>query len=68
VSAIPDVEATSAVFHVREIAGTDGQFQINNSLTEAPMPCKQVDVTGFPVANGNISLKPFESKFFRVRF
>ncbi len=68
VSAIPDVEAKSAIFHVREVEGKTCQILLKNALTGNPMKCTQVDVTGYPVVNGNNELKPFESKFFMMRF
>ena len=68
VSAIPAQDGKSAIFHVRETGGKTSTFSPTNEFTGAGLKCTQVDVTGTLVENGNLELKPFESKFFRVGF
>ncbi len=68
VSAIPAQDGKSAIFHVRETGGKTSIFNLKNELTGAGLKCTEVDVTGALVENGNLELKPFESKFFRVGF
>jgi alpha-mannosidase len=68
VSAIPEQDGKSAVFHVREIAGQSVSFSLTNGQTGTPLKSIPVDVTGEPLENVNLTLKPFETKFFRVYF
>ncbi len=67
-SAIPAQDGKSAIFHVRETGGKTSTFNLKNELTGAGLKCTQVDETGALIENGNLELKPFESKFFRVGF
>jgi hypothetical protein len=68
VSALPEQDGKSSVVHVREIAGQSVSFSLANGLTGKPLKIIPVDVTGEPLEKGNLTLKPFESKFFRVSF
>jgi hypothetical protein len=68
VSAIPEQDGTSAIFHIREIAGESIVFSLTNRLNGKPLKSIPVDVTGEPLENVNLTLKPFETKFFRVYF
>jgi alpha-mannosidase len=68
VSAVPDPDGRSAMFHVRETGGKKGSVRLQNGLTGSPLVCIQVDAVGRPVENGGPELHPYESKFFRVAF
>jgi hypothetical protein len=68
VSAMPEQDGKSSVFHVREVAGQSVSFSLANGLTGKPLKIIPVDVTGEPLENGNLTLKPLETKFFRVYF
>lgn len=68
VSAIPERDGKSAIFHLRETGGKSCSLNLTNSISEAALPCIQVDVTGETILNGSIEIKPFESRFFRIIF
>lgn len=68
VSAIPAQDGSSAIFHAREIGGKKAVFRPRNATTGAALKCAQVDVTGRPVEKGDAELKPFETKFFRIKW
>jgi alpha-mannosidase len=68
VSAIPEQDGKSAILHVRETGAQGAVFSLLNGLTGAPLKAVPVDVTGEPLENVNLTLKPLESKFFRVYF
>jgi alpha-mannosidase len=68
ISAIPDKNGKSAVFHVRDTGGKSHVLHLKNNITGASLTSTQVDVTGAPLKNGNTRVGPYESKFFRVDF
>jgi alpha-mannosidase len=68
VSAIPDEDGRSSVFHVREIAGKKAGFALRNGVTGVELKLAPVDVTGNPLENSGTDLQPFETKFFRIYF
>ncbi len=68
VSALPAEDGKSSIFHVREIAGREGDFNITSGLNGSKLKFMQVDATGLPVQNGNTRILPLETKFFRVEF
>jgi alpha-mannosidase len=68
VSAIPEQDGKSAIFHVRETGGKNGTFSLHNGRSNEPLKVVQVDVTGHELTNETLEIKPFESKFFRVYF
>ncbi len=68
ISAFPDEDGKSAVFQLREISGKPATIRLQNNLTGKVFPCKQVDVTGQTIQDGNLKIKPFETKFIHVEF
>ncbi|MBK6965711.1 MAG: glycosyl hydrolase family 38 [Bacteroidales bacterium] len=68
VSAMPEENGRTAVFHVRETGGKSCIPALQNGQNRELLQCIQVDVTGTPVEGGSLEIKPFESKFFRVEW
>lgn len=68
VSILPEQDGKSAILHARETSGKECTMHIFNNHSGKPIQCIPVDVTGRPVKNGSLILKPFESKFFRILF
>jgi alpha-mannosidase len=68
ISALPSEDGKSSIFHVREIAGREADFNITSGLNGSKLKCMQVDATGLPVQNGNTTILPLETKFFQVEF
>lgn len=68
VSALPAGNGKSAIIHVRETAGAKSTLKLQNGKTGNSLKCTPVDVTGLPLANGNLELQPYETKFFSVDF
>ncbi len=68
ISAVPEEGGKSAILHLRETGGKPAAIGLKNALSGQPMNCIPVDVAGEPLMNGACSMKPLESKFFRVIF
>lgn len=68
ICAMPSSNGLSAIFHVRELAGESCYFNLLDGRTGKTLHSVQTDVTGNPLANGSLELKPYESRFFRVNF
>lgn len=66
VSALPEKDGRSAVFHVREIGGETAVFGLSSVLSGRELTCQPVDVTGRVLAEGTLTVQPYESKFYRV--
>jgi len=69
VSAMPMEEGQSAVLHVREIEGlTIPDISLFRGLDGKPITWEAVDVAGQPIENPERGLKPFESRFIKVKW
>jgi alpha-mannosidase len=68
VSATPEADGRSAIFHVREIGGQQSTLELRHGKTGTPLLCQAVDVTGRPLADNRLELAPYESRFFRLSF
>ncbi|WP_167604761.1 glycoside hydrolase family 38 C-terminal domain-containing protein [Maribellus sediminis] len=68
INSIPSIDGNSVVIQVREINGQNATLHLINGLTQEEIYLKQVNVLGENIENGSVTLKPFESKFFRILF
>jgi hypothetical protein len=68
ITAMPEKDGKSAIFHIRETAGKSVQIQLKNEISSKILTLTEVDVTGNPVQNGSTEIKAFESKFLKVGF
>jgi hypothetical protein len=68
ISAMPEMDGKSAIFHVREIGGKTAGIQLKNEINGNNLIPAEVDVLGNLMKNGSIEIKAFESKFLRVEF
>ena len=66
INSIPSIDGNAAVIQVREINGQNATLHLTNGLTQEKLYLKQVNVLGENIENGSVTLKPFESKFFRL--
>jgi alpha-mannosidase len=68
VSAKPDADGKYCTLHLREISGKDTPLSLTNGLNGKGLSAVEVDVTGKPVSNQNLNIRPLESKFFKIIF
>lgn len=68
ISAIPEQSGRSAIFHVRNLSGSNNTFRLQHGSSGQALKSTQVDVTGTPIINGNTEIGPYETRFFRVEF
>ena len=68
VSAMAASDGKSALLHVREVDGQPATLTLQHGLNRTAFRLVQTDVTGSEIIPGNLELKPFESKFFRLVF
>jgi hypothetical protein len=66
ISALPEKDGHSALFHVRETGGKTADFQLTQVSSGRDLTCQPVDVTGRVLAEGTLTVQPYESKFYRV--
>ncbi|WP_340111569.1 glycoside hydrolase family 38 C-terminal domain-containing protein [Maribellus mangrovi] len=66
INSIPSTDGKSAAIQVREINGQNATLDLTNELTNQKINLEQVDVIGESDENGSLTLKPFESKFFKI--
>jgi alpha-mannosidase len=64
----PTADGRSCVVHLRETAGKETVLNLNDGTTEKTLTIIEVDVTGQPVTNPKKTIRPLESKFFRIIF
>jgi hypothetical protein len=68
VSAMPDEDGKSAIFHIRETAGKSAQIELKNEISNTTLKIEVVDVLGNKLSNGSVQIKPYESKLLKVGF
>jgi hypothetical protein len=68
ISATPEQDGRSAVFHLRETGGRASNIALNHGITGRALRLEAVDATGMIISSGTNEIKPFESRFFRVWF
>jgi hypothetical protein len=68
ISAVTEEDGKSAIFHIRETAGKTAALNLINGMTGKSLICIPVDVTGEILQNGNLTVYPFENKFYRIAF
>lgn len=68
ISATPENDGKSAIFHIRETGGKQTKFIVKNTTTGKFIKAYEVDVTGCKLENGSLDLMPYESKFFKLKY
>jgi alpha-mannosidase len=68
ISAMPDPDGQGAILHLRETQGETATLTLRSGLTGESISTLNVDVTGRPIEGGTNTIKPFESKFYRIGF
>ncbi|HPJ78915.1 MAG TPA: hypothetical protein PK489_08975 [Prolixibacteraceae bacterium] len=68
ISMNPDKEGKSALLHLRETAGKSAVLNLRNEITRTSMTCTPAGVNGEIQPEGTLTIKPYESRFFRVEF
>ena len=58
----------SAILQLREINGTSSELNLINGINGNKIKVEQVDPVGKKMTNGNSTINPLESKFFRIYF
>lgn len=66
VSAKPNMDGNSAIIHVREINGQKADLHLLKLIGNKQFTIKQVNVLGEKTENGDLELKPYESKFLKM--
>jgi alpha-mannosidase len=66
VTAAPSADEKSILVHLRETQGKQTELNLKTGSNSKPLQLTEVDVTGNPVANGTQTIRPLESRFFRI--
>lgn len=68
ITAEPEADGKSCVIHLRETNGQGAALNLTNALNGKAISAEEVDVTGASVSNPTKSIRPLESKFYRIMF
>lgn len=68
VSAEPSADGKSCIAHLRETNKREAILELKNGATGEKLKSVEVDVTGKQVSNPSLTIKPLESKFYRIDF
>ena len=68
ISTEPAADGTYCIIHVRETDGKDTTLNLKNGLNGKDLSAVEVDVTGKPVSDSSQTIRPLESKFYKLLF
>ena len=66
VSSAPGDDSRSFILHVREVSGREADLSSLRDMNSHSFEQKIVNVLGEPISEGDLKIKPFESKFIKL--